>query len=269
MNKVLYLDCSSGISGDMFVAAMLDLGANKEIMLRALNSLFVQGFEVRVSRVEKSGIEACDFMVVLDEKHENHDHNMEYLHGEAGDPLERKVQHDHECRGIREIEDIIQNADMTSGAKSLSMKIFRILAEAEAKAHGVPVEQVHFHEVGAVDSIADIVAAAVCFDNLGISKTIIPHIADGTGTIRCRHGLLQVPVPAVKNIDEVHQLNLQIIDVEGELVTPTGAAIAAAIRTDKELPRGYSIQQVGLGAGKRKYKCTSILRAILINEELL
>ncbi len=268
MNKVLYLDCSSGISGDMFVAAMLDLGANQEILLRALNSLFVQGFDIRVSRVEKSGVEACDFLVVLDEKHENHDHDMEYLHGQAGEsPMEREAHHDQECRGIREIEDIIQSADMTSGAKSLSMKIFRILAKAEAKAHGVPVEQVHFHEVGAVDSIADIVAAAVCFDDLGISKTMIPYIADGTGTIRCRHGLLQVP--AVKNIDEVHQLNLQIIDVEGELVTPTGAAIAAAIRTDKELPREYSIQKIGLGAGKREYKCSSILRAILINEESL
>ncbi len=268
MNKQLYLDCSSGISGDMFVAAMLDLGANKEIMQRALDSLLVQGFEIRVSRVEKSGVEACDFLVVLDEKHENHDHDMEYLHGEAGEPpMQRKMQHDHECRGIREIEDIIQAADMTSGAKCLSIKIFRILAKAEAKAHGIPVEQVHFHEMGAVDSIADIVAAAVCFDDLGISKTFIPHICDGTGTIRCRHGILQVPVPAVKNIDEVHQLNLHITEVEGELVTPTGAAIAAAIRTDQELPRRYSIQKIGLGAGKRKYQCSGILRAILIDEE--
>jgi uncharacterized protein (DUF111 family) len=253
----------------MFVAAMLDLGANKDTLQRALDSLLVQGFEIKVSIVEKSGVEACDFLVILDERHENHDHDMEYLHGEAGDPpIQREVHHDQECRGIKEIEVIIQDADMTLGAKNLSMRIFRILAEAEAKAHGVPLEQVHFHEVGAVDSIADIVAAAVCFDDLGISKTIIPQIADGTGTIRCRHGLLPVPVPAVRNIDEVHQLNLQITDVEGELVTPTGAAIAAAIRTDMELPRKYSIQKVGLGAGKRNYKCSSILRANLINEEL-
>ncbi len=269
MDKVLYLDCSSGISGDMFVAAMLDLGASKEIMLRALNSLLVQGFEVRISRVEKSGVEACDFLVVLDEKYENHDHNMQYLHGKTEEhPMEKEIPHEHECRGIKEIEDIIQGADMTSGAKKLAMKIFRILAEAEAKAHGVTVEQVHFHEVGAVDSIADIVSAAVCFDELGITKTIIPQINDGTGTIRCRHGILPVPVPAVKNVDEVHHLNLKIIDVEGELVTPTGAAIAAAIRTDRELPVRYSIQKIGLGAGKRKYKCSSILKAILINEEL-
>ncbi len=270
MDNILYLDCSSGISGDMFVASMLDLGADKEVMLSALNSLLVQGFEVKISRVVKSGQEACDFWVVLDEKHENHDHDMQYLHGgKDGDHEEDAVtHHEHECRGITEIEEIIQGAKMTLGAKKLAVKIFAILAEAEAKAHGVSVEQVHFHEVGAVDSIADIVAAAVCFDNLGIDKVIIPEIADGTGTIRCRHGLLPVPVPAVKNIDETHKLNLRIIDVEGELVTPTGAAIAAAIQTGLQLPKSYSILRTGLGAGKRKYQCSGILRAVIIKEEL-
>lgn len=268
MDNILYLDCSSGISGDMFVASMLDLGADKEVMLRALNSLLVQGFEVKVSRVVKSGHEACDFLVALDEKHENHDHDMQYLHGVkgGGHQEEAVAHHDHECRGIVEIEEIIRKAEMTPGAKKLAVKIFAILAEAEAKAHGVAVEQVHFHEVGAVDSIADIVAAAVCFDDLEISKVIIPEIADGTGTIRCRHGLLPVPVPAVKNIDEVHKLNLRIIDVEGELVTPTGAAIAAAIRTDLQLPKSFSIRRTGLGAGKRKYQCSGILRATFIEE---
>jgi uncharacterized protein (TIGR00299 family) protein len=270
MNNILYLDCSSGISGDMFVASMLDLGADKEVMLKALNSLLVRGFEVKVSRVMKSGYDACDFWVVLDEKYENHDHDMQYLHGEKGGDHHKETvtHHDHECRGIVEIEDIIRGADMTPGAKKLAMKIFAILADAEAKAHDVPVEQVHFHEVGAVDSIADIVAAAVCFDNLGISKVIIPQISDGTGTIRCRHGLLPVPVPAVRNIDESHKLNLHIIDVEGELVTPTGAAIAVAIRTDLQLPESFRVLRTGLGAGKREYKCSGILKAAFIKEEL-
>ena len=121
--------------------------------------------------------------------------------------------------------------------------------------------------MGAVDSIADIVAAAVCFDNLGIRKTIIPEICDGTGTIRCRHGLLSVPVPAVKNIDLAHKLNLHSTEVEGELVTPTGAAIAAAIRTDEQLPVHYTTSRTGLGAAKRAYKCPGILRAVLIKED--
>jgi uncharacterized protein (DUF111 family) len=252
----------------MFVASMLDLGADREVMLNALNSLLVQGFEVRISSVEKSGHNACDFNVVLDERHENHDHDMQYLHGAAkGNSHDEAHHYDHECRGILEIKEIIQKSDMTEGARALAVKIFTILANAEAKAHEVPVEKVHFHEVGAVDSIADIVAAAVCFDNLGIKKTIIPRICDGTGTIRCRHGLLSVPVPAVKNIDLSHKLNLHMTEVEGELVTPTGAAIAAAIRTDQLLPDHFTTLRTGLGAGKRAYKCSGILRAVLIKED--
>lgn len=268
MDNTLYLDCSYGISGDMFVASMLDLGADRAVMLKALESLLVHGFEVTISRVEKSGHNACDFNVILDEKHENHDHDMEYLHGSAKENSHNEAHHqDHECRGIEEIKEIIQKADMTQGARALAVKIFTILAHAEAKAHEVPVEKVHFHEVGAVDSIADIVAAAVCFDNLGISRTIIPKICDGTGTIRCRHGLLSVPVPAVKNIDLAHKLNLHMTEVEGELVTPTGAAIAAAIRTDEQLPGHFTTCRTGLGAGKRAYKCPGILKAVLIKED--
>lgn len=266
MNKVLYLDCSYGISGDMFVAAMLDLGADQEILLRALDSLFISGYEIKISRVNKSGFEACDFLVALDDKHENHDHDMEYLHGNTDkSPETIKIHHDRERRNLNDVAKIIDRADMTFKAKKLAMKIFTILAEAEAKAHGVLLEEVTFHEVGAVDSIVDIVSAAVCFDALGIEKTIIPFVCDGTGTIRCRNGWLNVPVPAVRIIDEKHKLNLKITDVEGELVTPTGAAIAAAIRTDTELPLNYTIQKSGIGAGKRKYKCPGILRAMLID----
>ena len=268
MERALYLDCSSGISGDMFVAAMLDLGANKEVLFKALNSIFIEGYEIKISRVHKSGLEASDFLVVLDEKNENHDHNMEYLHGQENHPINKLVHMEYKRRSIEEIEGIIDRADMTKSAKKLAIKIFDILSVAQAKAHGVLMEQVHFYEVGTVDSIVDIVAAAVCFDELGISKTIIPSISDGTGTIRCRHGLLKIPVPAVRNIDEIYQLNLQITTVEGELVTPTGAAIAAAIRTEKELPMRYSIIDIGLGAGKRKYQCSSILKAAIIKEIL-
>lgn len=149
----------------------------------------------------------------------------------------------------------------------MAERIFRILAEAEAKAHGVPQEEVHFHEVGAVDSILDIVAAAVCLDNLGISRVVIPRIQEGQGTVRCQHGLLPVPVPAVTNIAAAWGLPLHIMEEEGEFVTPTGAAIAAAIRTDGELPRQFTIRRCGMGAGKRQYRIPSLLRAFLIQTE--
>ena len=154
---------------------------------------------------------------------------------------------------------------MTERAHEIALKTFTLVAHAEAKAHDQAVEEVHFHEVGAIDSIVDIVAAAVCFDDLGIDEVIIPHLNEGQGTVRCAHGILPVPVPAVINICEASQLPLHIMQgVQGEFVTPTGAAIAAALRTTSDLPDAFIIEKTGLGAGKRNYERASILRAFLI-----
>ena len=283
MGKTLYLECYSGISGDMTVAALLDLGADQAVLDSALKSLPVSGFQTRISRVVKGGIDACDFDVMLDKNHENHDHDMEYLHGhhhentEAGAHIhthEHKHTHDtesahghhhHEHRGLKEITHMIEHSDMTDNAKKTALRIFGILAEAEGKAHNVPADQVHFHEVGAVDSIVDIVSTAVCLDNLEITDVIVPVLHEGCGTVRCQHGILPVPVPAVVNVVNKNHLNMKITDVEGELVTPTGAAIAAAIKTKDQLPKEFAIRKTGVGAGKRQYECPGILRAMLIS----
>lgn len=267
MSNQLYLDCPSGISGDMAVAALLDLGADENVLRQALKSLPVSGYEVKISRVVKSGLDACDFNVILDKAHENHDHDMEYLHGHDhhhDHGHHHDHHHHHEHRGLKEIMEIIRQGEMTDGAKALAVKIFQIIGQAEAKAHGVPADQVHFHEVGAVDSIVDIVAFAVCFDNLGITEVVLPRLNEGTGTVRCQHGILPVPVPAVANIVSDCQLPLHIMDVAGEFVTPTGAAIAAAIFTSTKLPETFYIKKIGLGAGKRHYERPSLLRAMLI-----
>lgn len=266
MSKTLYLECCSGISGDMMTAALLDLGADEEVLRKALKSLPVDGYEIKISRVKKAGLDVCDFNVVLDATHENHDHDMEYLHGHQKEQREGHghghVSHEH--RSLADILKLIEMGDLTPRAKQTASDIFCILGEAEARAHGVPGDQVHFHEVGAVDSIVDIVSAAVCLDNLEITDVIVEELYEGRGTIRCQHGILPIPVPAVVNIAQKHHLNLRITDVEGELVTPTGAAIAAAIRTKERLPEHFSIQRVGMGAGKRSYACAGILRAMLI-----
>ncbi len=265
--KILYLECESGISGDMTVAALLDLGADPKVLTQALQSLPISGFRTMISRVKKAGLDLCDFNVILDQEHENHDHDMEYLHGHHHEHRHHQEDahgHTHEHRGLTEILRIIDHAELTVKAKETAKKIFRILAEAEAEAHGVPLEQVHFHEVGAVDSIVDIVAAAVCLDNLGITDVAVTKLSEGQGTIRCQHGILPVPVPAVMNIAKAHQLPLQITKTEGELVTPTGAAIVAAIRTMEKLPEVFTIEKAGMGAGKRTYDRPSILRAMLI-----
>ena len=259
MSKTLYLECYSGISGDMTVAALLDLGADREVLKESLKSLPVGGFRTEITRVKKSGLDACDFSVILEQ--DNHDHDMEYLHGS-----EKSYAGHHEHRGMKEITEIIQKSEMTARAKKMAMRVFGILAQAESKAHGVPVEEVHFHEVGAVDSIVDIAAIAICMDNLDISNVIVPVLYEGTGFIRCQHGQIPVPVPAVTHIAETHKLKLKITDIQGELVTPTGAAVVAAFRTSDRLPEDFTMLKTGIGAGKRQYRCPGILRAMLIRE---
>lgn len=269
MSKTLYLECYSGISGDMTVAALLDLGADREVLKESLKSLPVGGFRTEITRVKKSGLDVCDFSVILEQ--DNHDHDMEYLHGSEKSytghhEYTHSHEYPHEHRGMKEITEIIQKSEMTARAKKMAMRVFDILAQAESKAHGVPVEEVHFHEVGAVDSIVDIAAIAICMDNLDISNVIVPVLYEGTGFIRCQHGQIPVPVPAVTHIAETHKLKLKITDIQGELVTPTGAAVVAAFRTSDRLPEDFTMLKTGIGAGKRQYRCPGILRAMLIRE---
>ena len=300
MDKKLYLDCGSGISGDMFVAAMIDLGADPDTLEKALDSIPADGFFVEIGRVKKSGIDCCDFHVRLDDDCENHDHDMDYLYGslapaagsgcscheepdreehhchcheeghdgEAHHCCRQEKDHHHTHRGLAEILPMIDACDMTETAKALARKIFRIIGEAEAKAHDLPLDEVHFHEVGALDSIVDVVAAAVTFDSLHIKEVIVPKLTEGAGTVRCRHGVMPVPVPATVNIVSAYKIPMELTEAKGEYVTPTGAAIAAAISTSHQLPPSFVIKKAGLGAGKRAYTDRSgILRAFLIQGE--
>lgn len=306
--KSLYLECNAGISGDMLVAALLDLGADKEALDKALQSIPAKGFEYKISRVSKAGVDCCDFDVILDEEHANHDHDMAFLHGN-GDAVVHSHEHEHhhdhehehehehhhdhehehehhhehehehehshvphehhhhhEHRGLQEVIAIIDATDMSTAAKELALKIFDIIADAEAKAHAVEKNAVHFHEVGAIDSIVDIVAIAVCADTLGVENVIVPELCEGRGTVRCQHGVLPVPVPATANIMQRFGFNVRLLPVQGEFVTPTGAAAAAALMTTDELPQSFKILGIGLGAGKRQYERPSILRALMIED---
>ena len=155
---------------------------------------------------------------------------------------------------------------MTARARELAKKIFRIVAEAESKAHGKPLDQVHFHEVGAIDSIADIVSAAVLVDDLGITDCAVTGLSEGHGSVHCQHGELPVPVPAVLNIASAYAIPLRFESVNGEMVTPTGIAIAAALRTRSQLPAQYAVAKVGIGLGKRDFGRANILRAMLLKE---
>jgi uncharacterized protein (TIGR00299 family) protein len=283
MRRQLYFECSSGISGDMAVGAMLDLGADPSVLKAALDSLPLSGYRAVIGRRPCSGIDACDFDVKLEAPYETHDHDMAYLYG-PDDPDEAHHEHhhhdhDHEHhhhhhshRTLAEVKAILAGAELSDGARALANRIFDHLAAAEAKAHGTDADHVHFHEVGAVDSIVDITAAAVCFDDLktrlGFSGVLFPAITEGCGKVRCAHGWMPVPVPAVVHLAEQHHLPIKLTDLMGERVTPTGAAIASAVMTGQKLPDTFTIVKSGVGAGKRTYTdCTNILRVFLIEDK--
>lgn len=283
----LIIDGASGISGDMTVAALLDLGASESHLREQLSTLSVDGFSVVVTRVNKHGIDACDFDVQLASELDNHDHDMEWLYGtKTRDDHEHHHHHEHadghddghrhthdhaghghahHHRSLADVTKIIDDSSLTAGAKRRAQAIFAALAAAEAKAHGKTPETVMFHEVGAVDSIVDICAVAICLDDLGIDDITVESLSEGHGTIRCAHGLMPVPVPAVVNLCQMADIALVPAPVAGELVTPTGAAIVAALRTSDQLPARYRIRAVGYGAGKRPYEgCTGALRCLLV-----
>lgn len=285
----LIIDGTSGISGDMTVAALLDLGASEEHLREQLATLPVDGFTIAVTRVNKHGIDACDFDVQLAEGLENHDHDMAWLYGneatvEPTHEHEHCHEHDHEAHGhghedhhhaqhhhhrsLADVTAIIDGSQMSNGAKRRALAIFSVLAAAEAKAHGKTPDTVMFHEVGAVDSIVDVCSVAICLDDLGIEDIVVESLSEGHGTIRCAHGLMPIPVPAVVNLCQTGNIALTPAPVAGELVTPTGAAIVAALRTSEQLPSRYRIEAVGYGAGKRPYEgCSGTLRCLLVHAD--
>lgn len=280
MEQALYIECYAGISGDMFVASLLDLGVDKDYLLSNLQTLPLEGYKINISRVKKMALDACDFNVILDV--DNHDHDMQYLYEENHEHThehehshehkhEHHEHHTHEAnhthhvhRNLNDVTTIINNSQITDNAKSIANKIFQIIAEAEAKAHGTSVEQVHFHEVGAVDSIVDITAAAICIDKLNINKVFCSSLSEGKGFVNCQHGAIPIPVPAVVNIVSANDLKLHFTNTKGELITPTGAAIIATIKTDDSMPENFMIEKIGIGAGKRQYNIPNVVRSMLI-----
>ena len=291
----LYFEMYSGIAGDMTIGALLDLGASKEKLVEAIDSLGIDGYKLVFDRALKSGIDAYNFDVILesennDEDHDheihdhhhhedhghNHDHSHDHNHEHSHDHHHHHDHHhnhdhshhshSHVHRNISDIEKIINGSDVLSEkAKKDALGIFDIIGEAESKAHGIDKSEVHFHEVGAIDSIIDIVGVTVLLEDLGVENIYFSKLFEGCGMQKCAHGYMPIPVPAVANILEGSNIKLNMIDEQSEHITPTGAAIVKYFYNDKKA-QGFSIKKIGLGAGNKDFvKSTNILRIMEID----
>ncbi|MCL1859491.1 MAG: nickel pincer cofactor biosynthesis protein LarC [Oscillospiraceae bacterium] len=257
--KILYFDCFSGISGDMTLAALLDLEPrNFDYLLAQLKTLNINGWSINTERRNKNGINANYIKVILPEP----SHSHSYSHHDSDNN-----NHSHEHRNFEDIIHIIDNSKITKKAKELSKNIFKRIAVAEAKIHGTEIDRVNFHEVGAVDSIIDITGAAVLLDLLvsqnKIEKIYCSVVNDGHGFTHCQHGKIPVPAPATVEIFANAGVKTNQIDVPKELVTPTGAAIIAEIAGNFGFMPEMSAIKTGYGAGTRDLEIPNVLRVIL------
>lgn len=245
MERILYFDCFAGISGDMTVAALLDLGVDPADLRAELDKLGVDGWDIAISQGNRNGLRGTRFEVNLQHAVSSHHHS-----------------HQHPHRNLYDIEAIIDNSSLHDGVKNRSKEIFAVLASAEARVHGRPVEEVHFHEVGALDSIIDIVGAAICLDILGIEHICASPLNLGGGLVHCAHGTLPVPAPATAEI--LQGVPVFSSGVQVELVTPTGAAIIKTLARDfAPLPR-MTIEKSGYGIGSREIpEMPNLLRVLL------
>jgi len=276
--KTLYLDIFSGISGDMFIGALIDLGVDAHKLERELGKLKLNGYHLHVARQHKSAIEGVKFDVHLAHPH-RHEHEPGHAHAHPHHHGEQDHGHDHshsqkhhehdehghdEQRSFTEIKHLISQSKLSPWVKKKAVAVFQRIAEAEGKIHGLPPAQVHFHEVGAVDSIVDIVGAAIGLEMLGKPRVVASPVVEGTGWVKCTHGRFPVPTPATLAILGARGIGLTQCDEPHELVTPTGAALLAEFAERFEPMSGLVAERIGFGLGTRDNKTRpNVLRAVL------
>lgn len=267
MTRIAYFDCFSGCSGDMILGALLDAGFDFETLKKGLSKLDLDGYQLDTAKVTRSSITGTRFNVLLDTE-ENHEHPSEHSHEHPHEhPHEHHHKHEHEHeheheqthqhqRGLSEILRIIEASGLSDTVKQKSSAVFQRLGEVEAAIHGVDIEEIHFHEVGAVDSIVDIIGSVFALEALGIEEIYCSSMPTGNGTVMTAHGILPVPAPATLRLLADAQVNLRPFpqaDIPaGELVTPTGAALMTVCA--KFTRPNMNVEQVGYGAGKKEFQ---------------
>jgi pyridinium-3,5-bisthiocarboxylic acid mononucleotide nickel chelatase len=269
MGRTLYLDCFSGISGDMLMGALLDLGAPLGAVAAELAKLPVGGYRLEAERRSVSGIVGTSFRVPLEEAPHDHGHPHGDAHPEGhghADGHDRAHAHEDEHahgRTYAEIDAMLATAPLDPVVQRTARAVFREIAEAEAAVHGQPVATVHFHEVGAVDSIVDIVGCAIALHALDIDRVAVSPLSDGSGAIRSRHGMIPVPVPAVAKMLEGTSIPYRTHTADTELVTPTGMGLAKVLAASFGPMPALRVEKVGYGFGTRDIGRLNALRAVL------
>src|SRR6266704_3643949 len=282
--KTLYLDIFSGISGDMFIGALIDLGVDFHKLEHELEKLGLDGFHLHVRRAQKSSIEGVKFDVHLEHEHAHehvqaggvkhthahshhgHEHEHEHEHShEHGHEHHHDHPHDHgHGRNYAQIKELISHSSLSSWVKQKATAVFHRIAVAEGKIHGLSPEEVHFHEVGAVDSIVDIVGGCIALEMLGKPKVLANGVVEGTGFIQCAHGRFPIPAPATLEILGARDIPISQCDEPAELVTPTGAALLAELVESFGPMQGLAATKIGFGLGTRDNRTRpNVLRAIL------
>src|SRR5207245_2086511 len=271
--RIAYLDCFSGISGDMFLGALLDAGLPPKLFEETVSALNIRAV-VETSRANRSGISATKVGVIVKgekdspresraEAPHEHAHGHEHHHREA----HHRDSHAHQHptgRGITEIREIVQHSKISDQAKTTAIAIFERLGAAESKIHNIPIKEVHFHEVGAVDAMVDIVCAAVGAEALGVNEIVCSPLNVGGGTVKCAHGTLPVPAPAT--LELLKDAPVYSSGIQAELVTPTGAAIVKVLANRfSEFP-AMKVEKIGYGAGTRDFPGHANIVRIVVGE---
>lgn len=278
--KILYFDCFSGISGDMTVGSLIDAGGDPSQLEQELRKLKLEDeYQLKWGTVIKNGITSTKFDVILKKEYNDHNpiqqaghghtHTHEHAHAHSHESEHvhthehgHSSHHHHDHRAYRDIKKLIESADFTDNVKNTALNIFKKIGEAEGRIHGMPVEEVHFHEVGAIDSIIDIVGTAILIDQLRIDKIISSPVPLGSGKIHIDHGIYPVPAPATLEI--MKGIPVQNSEVQAELTTPTGAAIVAELAEEYSALPTMKVSAIGYGAGTKTFQDhPNVLRVII------
>ncbi|MBN1145375.1 MAG: nickel pincer cofactor biosynthesis protein LarC [Bacteroidales bacterium] len=249
--KILYYDCFAGISGDMNLGALIDLGVELDYLKTELEKLPVHGYEIKAGKDMRKGISGTRLEVLIDSEHQKQHHHGHHHH-------ESDHTHHHHHNSYKDIRRMIETSELKSNVKEMSLAIFEKVAEAEAKVHDKTIDDVHFHEVGAIDSIVDIVGAAICMDYLTPDKILCSTVELGGGMVQCAHGMYPVPAPATTEI--VKKMPVRKGTVDYEATTPTGAAILAALANEFTDKAHFRILKTGYGIGFKDGVLPNVLR---------